>query len=616
MSKLDELIRELCPDGVEYKRTKEIKKKSFWLMPSTPHYQSEGIPYITSKNIKNSKIDFDNVNYISKEDFISISSNRKIQKNDLLITMIGTIGETAFVEVERDFYGQNMYLIRLDENVINRKFYNYFISSKRIQNSLISRKNASSQGYIKAGSIEELSVPVPPLEVQEEIVRILDNFTELTAELTAELTVRQKQYTYYRDYLLSFDKDDNLSDKIVSIDTSNVQCMKLGDIVNVERGTRVVRKQLSEVGKYPVFQNSLSPLGYYDKYNRNALTTYVIGAGAAGEIGFSDIDFWAADDCYTFDCPKELNSRYLYFVLLSQKSNIASKVRKSSIPRLPRTALENLIVPLPSIETQNKIVSILNRFDELCNGISEGLPAEIEARKKQYEYYRDVLLSFDEKLCSQIVKVERERELSRSKALKWLELNKIFELKNGYTPSKNKSEYWDNGIIPWFRMDDIRTNGRILNDSIQHITESAVKGGKLFPANSIILSTSATIGEHALITVPSLANQRFTYVTVKDEYKEMLNMKFVFYYFFKVGEWCKNNLNISSFASVDMDKLKNLKFPIPPLEEQQRIVSILDRFDKLCNDISEGLPAEINARQKQYEYYRDKLLTFKEKKTV
>lgn len=189
-------------------------------------------------------------------------------------------------------------------------------------------------------------------------------------------------------------------------------------------------------------------------------------------------------------------------------------------------------------------------------------------------------------------------------------------MKNGYTPSKNKSEYWDNGIIPWFRMDDIRTNGRILNDSIQHITESAVKGGKLFPANSIILSTSATIGEHALITVPSLANQRFTYVTVKDEYKEKLNMKFVFYYFFKIGEWCKNNLNISSFASVDMDKLKNLKFPIPPLEEQQRIVSILDRFDKLCNDISEGLPAEINARQKQYEYYRDKLLTFKEKKTV
>lgn len=162
-------------------------------------------------------------------------------------------------------------------------------------------------------------------------------------------------------------------------------------------------------------------------------------------------------------------------------------------------------------------------------------------------------------------------------------------------------------------MEDIRAKGRVLSDSIQHVTESAVKGGKLFPANAIILATSATIGEHALITVPSLANQRFTYITLKEEYRKMLNMKFVFYFFFRIDEWCKNNLNTSSFASVDIDKLKKLKFPIPSLEEQQRIVSILDRFDKLCNDVSEGLPAEINARQKQYEYYRDKLLTFKEK---
>lgn len=255
---------------------------------------------------------------------------------------------------------------------------------------------------------------------------------------------------------------------------------------------------------------------------------------------------------------------------------------------------------------------MIERFDHLCNDISNGLPAEIEARKNQYEYYRDTLLSFDDKACSHIVKVERERELTRSKAIKWLSIQDLFNLRNGYTPSKSKSEYWTNGTIPWFRMEDIRENGHILNDSIQHITPIAVKG-KLFPANSIILATSATIGEHALITVDSLANQRFTYLTVKNEYSNQLNMKYIYYYFFKIDEWCKNNLNVSSFAFVDMDKFKKLKFPIPPLEEQERIVSMLDRFDKLCNDISEGLPAEIEARQKQYEYYRDKLLSFKEK---
>ena len=166
MNRIDELIKKLCPNGVEYKKASEIKIESFWLMPSTPTYIADGVPYITSKNIKNGKINFENVNYISEKDYLSISSNRTIKKNDLLITMIGTIGETAFVEEDIKFYGQNMYLIRLNEKVINRKFFNYYLTSEKIKNSLVSRKNTSSQGYIKAESIENLLLPVPPLEVQ------------------------------------------------------------------------------------------------------------------------------------------------------------------------------------------------------------------------------------------------------------------------------------------------------------------------------------------------------------------------------------------------------------------------------------------------------------------
>lgn len=191
MNRIDELIKKLCPNGVEYKKASEIKIESFWLMPSTPTYIADGVPYITSKNIKNGKINFENVNYISEKDYLSISSNRTIKKNDLLITMIGTIGETAFVEEDIKFYGQNMYLIRLNEKVINRKFFNYYLTSEKIKNSLVSRKNTSSQGYIKAGSIENLLLPVPPLEIQCEIVHILDDFTLLSAELSAELKARQ-----------------------------------------------------------------------------------------------------------------------------------------------------------------------------------------------------------------------------------------------------------------------------------------------------------------------------------------------------------------------------------------------------------------------------------------
>lgn len=192
-------------------------------------------------------------------------------------------------------------------------------------------------------------------------------------------------------------------------------------------------------------------------------------------------------------------------------------------------------------------------------------------------------------------------------------MSEIFEIKNGYTPSKAKPEYWTNGTIPWFRMEDIRTNGRILEDSIQHITPEAVKGGRLFPANSIILATTATIGEHALIIADSLANQQFTNLSIRKSLADELDMKFFFYYMFIVDEWCKNNTNTSGFESVDMVKFKKLQIPIPPMKEQQRIVAILDKFETLVNDISEGLPAEIATRRQQYEYYRDKLLTFKRK---
>lgn len=163
-------------------------------------------------------------------------------------------------------------------------------------------------------------------------------------------------------------------------------------------------------------------------------------------------------------------------------------------------------------------------------------------------------------------------------------------------------------------MEDIRMNGHVLSSALQKVTEAAIKGGKKIPANSIALSTSATIGEHALITVECLGNQRFSFFTPKAAFVNIIDMRFVNYYFYKVDEWCKGHLFQGNFNSVDMGALKQLRVPIPTVSEQNRIVSILDRFDTLCNDISEGLPAEIEARQKQYEYYRDKLLSFKELK--
>ncbi|BAW46869.1 type I restriction-modification system specificity subunit [Helicobacter pylori] len=204
-------------------------------------------------------------------------------------------------------------------------------------------------------------------------------------------------------------------------------------------------------------------------------------------------------------------------------------------------------------------------------------------------------------------KIERLLQTLVPKGVGFKTLEEVFEIKNGYTPSKNNPEFWEKGTIPWFRMEDIRENGRILKDSIQHITPKALKGKKLFPKNSIIISTTATIGEHALLIVDSLANERFTFLSKKADCDLALDMKFFFYQCFLLGEWCKKNTNVSGFASVDMTAFKKYKFPIPPLEIQQEIVKILDAFTELNTELN----TELKARKKQYQYYQNMLLDFK-----
>ena len=193
--------------------------------------------------------------------------------------------------------------------------------------------------------------------------------------------------------------------------------------------------------------------------------------------------------------------------------------------------------------------------------------------------------------------------------VKYLTIPELFITRNGYTPSKANAEFWGNGTIPWFRMEDIRENGRILTKSTQYVSEKAIKG-KLFPEDSIIIATSATIGEHALIKVPSLANQRFTYLVLKDEFKSSVDMMFIFYYCFKLDEFCKTHLNQGNFASVDMKQFAEFKFPLPPLPVQREIVRILDNFTELTAELQEELQEELQARKKQYEYYKSNLLSF------
>lgn len=311
---------------------------------------------------------------------------------------------------------------------LNNKFLYYFLLGE--QYYLKSRVRVAGIPTLDAFVIEKLQIPIPypnnlkkSLEIQQEIVRILDSFSMLTAELQAELQARKSQYEYYRNQLLAYPMEEsdqsslrsnrsatsiqNSDNSIQPLSTLNpptgnsvlqprgkVEWKVLEEVVEIKRGKRLIKNQLEKTGKYAVYQNCMIPLGYYHKNNVIADTTFIISAGSAGEIGYSDVDFWAADDVYYFVTKNDLKSRFLYHFLITQQQKIYSQVRRSSVPRLSKTAFEKLLIPIPSLEEQEHIVSILDKFDALTTSLIEGLPKEIELRQKQYEYYRNMLLSF------------------------------------------------------------------------------------------------------------------------------------------------------------------------------------------------------------------------------
>jgi len=380
------------------------------------------------------------------------------------------------------------------------------------------------------------------------------------------------------------------------------------------QGEKVEWLPIGSITKYEQPTNYLvKSTNYHESYTTPVLTagkTFILGytnevngiykASQAPVIIFDD--FTTANKWVDFDFKAKSSAmkmitsqdeskvllKYIYYWL----NTLPSEIVEGDHKRQWISSFCNKRIPIPcpskpekSLGIQRKIVEILDKFTTL--------EAELDCRKRQYEFYRNQLLTFE------------------YEAVEWKKLGEVFETRNGYTPSKANGEFWNNGTIPWFRMEDIRTNGHILKDSILHITPKAIKGKGLFKADSIIMATTATIGEHALLIADSLANQRFTNVKIRKSLSDKLTSKFVYYYFFVIDEWCKQNVNVSSFPSVEIERLKKLPFPIPPLVEQERIVEILDKFDTLTTSISEGLPKEIELRRKQYEYYRERLLSFK-----
>lgn len=369
-----------------------------------------------------------------------------------------------------------------------------------------------------------------------------------------------------------------------------VEWKKLGDVCTILTGGDAPKdcikgqKEPTAANPYPIYSNGDEIYGYGSTYRIMTDAVTISSIGNIGSVYYRKSHFTPIIRLkVAIPNTKLLDTKFLFYSLLDH-SFIGTN---SSLSSMKAADIKRIQIPLPTLAEQARIVGILDTFSASIENLKE----QIAQRRKQYEHYRDKLL-----------------DLEGKEGVEMKQIKNVFDTRNGYTPSTNNPKFWDNGTLPWFKMEDIRDNGRILNDSILHITPQAVKGKGLFKANSIILATSATIGEHALITVEHLSNQRFTNFYPKKDFEARINMKFVFYYMFIIDKWCRQHVNQGGFASVDMSGLYGLSFPLPSLQEQSRIVSILDTFEASIAN----LEAQLKERQKQYEYYRNKLLTFEE----
>ena len=343
-----------------------------------------------------------------------------------------------------------------------------------------------------------------------------------------------------------------------------VEWKKLGEICELERGVRVIKKDLQQEGLIPVYQNSLTPLGYFDKSNYPECTPFVICAGAAGEVGFCSKPFWAADDCTCILCSSLANKKYIYYCLLVNQHTLKSQVRKASVPRLSKNVIGKLVIPIPSLEEQARIVGILDTFTASIDNLKE----QIAQRRKQYEYYRDQLL-----------------DLEGKEGVEMKKLGEVCEMERGVRVVKKDLQ--EEGVIPVYQ---------------NSLTPLGYYEKSNYPKNTTFVICAGAAGEVGYSKVDFWAADDCTCIVCPIS----ISSRYVYYHLMVKQHLLKAQVRKASVPRLSKDVIAKQQVFIPSLQEQQRIVSILDTFEASI----QNLEAQLSQREKQYEYYRNKLLTF------
>lgn len=514
VSRLDGLIRELCPHGVQYRELGDVGKFYGGLTGKSKSDFTDGnAKFITYKNVYSNpalKLDVD-----EKVKIADGEKQHTVQYGDIIFTGSSeTPDECGFSSVITQKTDEKLYLnsfcffFRFNHlGLLIPDFAKHLFRSSNLRYQIGKTASGVTRFNVSKKLMEKVVIPIPPLPIQREIVCILDNFTELTEQLTMELIARKKQYEYYRTRLLEQSK--NVSPMIT----------------------------VSDLGKW---SGSKTP----------SMTKYE-----------------------AFDFQKVLNYK----------------------------------IPLPPLDTQIRLAQVLDNFESICSDLNINLPAEIEARKKQYECYRAALLMYAS-TGSIIAQTDGYNSLIRLCQYVFgsvsIELGSIGRI--SMCKRIMKSETNTQSGVPFFK---IGTFGKEPDAYISKEKFCEYKEKYPYPKKGdVLISAAGTIGRTVVFDGEPAYYQDSNIVWVANDETIVLNS--YLYYCYQLQPWAISTGG--TIARLYNDNISKAKITVPSIEEQKRIVEILDRFNSLCTDMSNGLPAEIAARQKQYEYYRDKLLTFQE----
>ncbi|RKV87061.1 MAG: restriction endonuclease subunit S [Streptococcus sp.] len=513
-------------------------------------------------------------------------------------------------------------LVEINSDQLLTKFVYYYLT--------ISTKKYVSSGMgnpkLMSNVMGKIKIPIPTLEIQEKIVQTLDKFTdyvtELTSELTSELTLRQKQYSYFRDNLLNFDEDGSggANDKVYQVEWKT-----LNEFLKKGKGTKITASQMKLLHKegapIRIFAGgkTYADVNYGDIPDKDIHTEEAIVVKSRGIIDFEYCtepfsfknEFWS----YSSD-NENINLRYIYHYLVHNKEHFQNIANNMQMPQISSNDTEKFKIPVPSLEIQSRIVQVLDNFDKVCNDLNIGLPKEIELRQKQYEYFREKLLTFVAEGEYTESRVEEWDNSAIIKLLQWVfgpirvEFGAMAKIVRGASPrpiSKFITES-EKGI-PWIKIGDVEKDSKYVSKTKERITQAGSEKSRLVYKGDFIMSNSMSFGRPYILDIDGCIHDGWLSIS---SFEDLCSPDYLYHYLLTdtMQHMMRKNASNGTVQNLNAEIVRQLIIVLPPLSQQFQAVSVLDNFDTLTNSLSEGLPKEIELRQKQYEYWREQLFKF------